>query len=415
MIKRYIKKDIINHLNAKEITLLTGPRQVGKTTLLKEIISELKANDKKVVFFNLDIDSDAKHFETQDLLLKKTSLEIGDEDGYIFIDEIQRKPNAGIFLKGLYDKNIPYKLVATGSGSLELKEKIHESLLGRKRLFEMMPVTFMEFADYKTNYHYSGQLIDFFKLELQQAENLLNEYLNFGGYPRIVTESKADERLKIIDEIFRSYVEKDLVYLMNIERPDAFNMLLQLISSQVGQIINYNQLATQLNLSLKSLKKYLWYAEKTFSLQRITPYSTNLNKEITKAPQYYFTDIGLRNHAVGMMGNVQMGNQIGYVFQNLVYNTLKEYVAWKGWSIHFWRTTDKAEVDFIINKKYKVLPVEVKFGKISSPTISRSFRSFLNKYHPPEAWLISPYYENEITINDTVVKFLPFYKVYEKE
>jgi len=115
------------------------------------------------------------------------------------------------------------------------------------------------------------------------------------------------------------------------------------------------------------------------------------------------------------MGNVQVGNQAGYVFQNLVFIMLKEYVAWKGWSIHFWRTTDKAEVDFVINKKNQILPVEVKFGKMTKPILSRSFRSFVKKYEPKEAWLISPFYNNEIQLENTRVRFLPFYKIYEEE
>ena len=123
----------------------------------------------------------------------------------------------------MYDKDIPYKLVATGSGSLELKEKIHESLSGRKRIFEMMPVTFLEFIDYKTGYKYTSQLQEFLALELQEMQSLLHEYLNYGGYPRIVTETQSNEKLKLIDEIFRSYVEKDLVYLLKNRKTRFFS------------------------------------------------------------------------------------------------------------------------------------------------------------------------------------------------
>ncbi|MBN2663214.1 MAG: AAA family ATPase [Bacteroidales bacterium] len=174
-------------------------RQIGKTTILNEIIKDLKAEHKKVLFLNLDIDSHSTYFKTQETLLQKNNLEIG-QDGFVFIDEIQRLENAGLFLKGLYDRNLKYKFVITGSGSLELKEKNHESLAGRKRLFEMMPVNFFEFVNFKTNYKYEDKLNLFFEIEKQQTDLLLNEYLNFGGYPRIITENKISEKLLLINE-----------------------------------------------------------------------------------------------------------------------------------------------------------------------------------------------------------------------
>jgi predicted AAA+ superfamily ATPase len=414
-IKRSLKQEIVSHLDKKEIILLTGARQVGKTTLMMEIIQDLKRKDEKVLFLNLDNDAHTPFFESQEILLKKASLELGENAGYIFIDEIQRKQNAGLFLKGIYDRNLPYKLVVTGSGSLELKEKIHESLAGRKRIFEMMPVTFLEFVNYKTNYRYEENTVTFLDIHKSECETLLNEYLNYGGFPRIVTEPVSDEKLKLIDEIFRSYIEKDIVYLLQIERPEVFKMLIQILASQVAQLINFSSLATQIGLSVPTLKKYLWYAEKTFCLQRITPYFSNYTKEIVKSPMYYFTDIGLRNFAIGSMGNLLHSNQLGFVFQNLVHHLLRVHVAWKGWSLHYWRTTDKAEVDFVIDKKNGVLPIEVKFGPIHQLTVSRSFRSFVEKYNPPEAWLVNPSHQAEIRIKNTLIRFLPFYKIPEQD
>jgi predicted AAA+ superfamily ATPase len=409
-IKRTLTKEITDHLNHKEITMITGARQVGKTTLLCEIQERLIKDGHKVLFLNLDNESHSKYFESQDSLIKKASLELGNS-GYIFIDEIQRKQNAGIFLKGLYDQQLPYKIVVTGSGSLELKEKIHESLAGRKRQFEMMPVSFKEFVNFKTDYRYENRIEAFFEVETQKCQILLNEYLNYGGYPRIVTEPLAEEKHKLMDEIFRSYIEKDLVYLMQIERPEVFKMLVQILANQTGMPVNYSLLASQVNLSVLTLKKYLWYAEKTFCLQLVSPYYTNFTKEITKAPVYYYTDLGLRNYGIGQMGNLKLSSQLGFVFQNFIFNILREHAAGKGWSVHYWRTTDKAEVDFVINKKNELLPVEVKYGQINKPNISRSFRSFIEKYKPREAWLVSTDYENEITINETKVRFLPFYRI----
>ena len=158
MIRRKVEHLLKKQLSKKEITILIGARQVGKTTVIKKIISELRGKGNKVVFFNLDFESDARYFESQELLLKKIRLELGDSPGYVFVDEIQRKEDAGRFLKGIYDLDLPYKFVVTGSGSLQLKEKISESLTGRKRLIEMYPVSFEEFVDYKTKYKYSDRL-----------------------------------------------------------------------------------------------------------------------------------------------------------------------------------------------------------------------------------------------------------------
>ncbi len=412
LIKRQIKPEIIEHLEKKEITIITGARQTGKTTLLLEIKKELQLKGNNVLFLNLDNDSHSIHFKTQDTLLKKIELEIGFE-GFVFIDEIQRLKNAGLFIKGIYDRNTNYKFVLTGSGSIELKENIQESLAGRKRLFEMMPVSFIEFVNFKTDYKYNDKISDFFEIEEEKTRILLNEYLNFGGYPQIVTETQLSEKLKLIDEIFTSYVEKDLVYLLKIERPETFKLLVKLLAALNGNIINYSELASRANLSVITLKKYLWYAEKTFCIHYISPFFTNAMKEITKAPVYYFNDLGLRNHALGQMGKLTLNQQFGFVFQNFIFHLLKDELKWKNQSIHFWRTTDKAEVDFVINPNGDtILPIEVKYGIIKKPSVSRSFRSFINKYAPTEALIVNRNYAEDIRINDTIVKFLPFYKLY---
>jgi predicted AAA+ superfamily ATPase len=137
MIKRKIEAKIVEQLSRKEITIVIGARQVGKTTIIRKIIMDIQNHGDKAIFLNLDFESDARFFESQELLLKKISLEFGDEPGYIFIDEIQRKEDAGRFLKGIYDLDLPYKFVVTGSGSMQLREKVGESLTGRKRLIQM--------------------------------------------------------------------------------------------------------------------------------------------------------------------------------------------------------------------------------------------------------------------------------------
>ncbi len=183
MIRRAIYSDIKKHLTQKEISVITGPRQSGKTTIMELLRKDLVKNGERTIYLNLDIEWDRPHFDSQSALIKKLELELGKKGGYVFIDEIQRKENAGLFLKGLYDLKLPYKFIVSGSGSLELKEKIHESLAGRKRLFELTTITFKEFINHKTDYKYEDSLSAFFEIEKKRTQAFLLEYMNFGGYP----------------------------------------------------------------------------------------------------------------------------------------------------------------------------------------------------------------------------------------
>ena len=187
IIKRKLFDEIKEHLDKKEISLIVGPRQVGKTTIMKELKNYLEKEGGKVLFLSLDYEADSIFFNSQEDLLRKIKLELGNDRGFVFIDEIQRKENAGIFLKGIYDLGLPYKFIISGSGSLELKEKINESLAGRTRNFFMDPVDFEEFVDFKTDYKYQGKLKEFLETEKQKSFNLLKEYMSFGGYPMAVS------------------------------------------------------------------------------------------------------------------------------------------------------------------------------------------------------------------------------------
>ncbi len=413
MIKRTIYPSIFRHLKAKEITIITGARQIGKTTLLKQISKELVQQNKKIQFFNLDIPSDNTYFANQENLLQKIKLEIGTKGGYIFIDEIQRKENAGLFLKGLYDRDLPYKWIVSGSGSLELKEKIQESLAGRKRMFEMYPVTFAELLHYKTDYKYESDLSAYLTIEHQQVRLLLKEYLNYGGYPRIVTEESSKEKRLLLEEIFRSYIERDITTLLSLNRPDAFTLLIRLLADRIGSPINYSTLSNQTGISLPTLKKYLWYAEKTFIIKIIRPFFRNVKKELTKTPIAYFVDLGLRNYSLGLLGNVGEAHNSGLLFENFIFQILYEKASNNGWQVKYWRTKDKAEVDFVLDKGFEVVPIEVKYQELKRPTISRSFRSFMEKYQPKKAYLVNLSLETELEIENTKVNIIPYYKLLE--
>lgn len=409
----YIKRDLFEklkeHLSAKEISLIIGPRQAGKTTLMKALKDFLDDTGEKTLFLNLDYENDKRFFSDQDNLIGKIKLELGSAGGYVFIDEMQRKEDAGIFLKGIYDLGLPYKFIVSGSGSLELKEKIHESLAGRKRVFELNTVSFKEFADFKTGYRYKNKLLEFFKVEEKKGELLLEEYLNFGGYPRIVMEEKLSEKVKLIDEIFRSYLERDIAYLLKIEKTEAFSRMIKLLAAQTGNLINYSEIASNLNISVPTLRKYAWYAEKTFVINLLSPFFRNARKEITKSPVAYFSDLGLRNYALNIFGHVPE-NQIGFLFQNLIANIAREKLAGLSASLHFWRTKDRAEVDLIIEQGDKILPIEVKYKHTQGAHIEKSLINFISKYSVEEAWVVNLSFKGERIIGKSKVRFIPLYE-----
>jgi len=407
-IQRFILDDLREHLSRKEITLISGPRQAGKTTLMKELIGEINRAGKRTFFLDLDFEPDKLHFESQNALIDRIRLEFGDSAGTVFIDEIQRKKDAGIFLKGIYDRDLPIKFVVTGSGSLELKEKIHESLFGRKRIFEVLPVSFAEFADYQTEYKYSSRLGELFRLEPERYNRMLKAYLDYGGYPKVILESAHQERLNQINEICSSYIDRDIVSLLGVDQPEAFYRMIRFLAAHTGKLTDFAEIARATGISVSTVKKYIWYAEKTYILKKVTPYHTNKVKEITKSPVYYFTDPGFRNFFLGEFGTANSKSDAGFLFQNLVFLELHRLADRHVWSIHYWRTTDGAEVDFVIDRKNNLLPVEVKYSTLSAPLITRSLRSFIEKYKPENAWVISPGYSNKTLVNDCHIDFISF-------
>lgn len=410
-IKRDVFSGLAAHLKKKEITLLTGPRQAGKTTLMLQLQDYLKKKGEGTLFLSLDFERDAPHFLTQKALLDRIALELGRKKGYVFIDEIQRKENAGLFLKGIYDMQAPYKFIVSGSGSVELKEKVHESLAGRKRMFELNTVSLKEFINFRTGYKYESRLDRYFQINKAEGSGLLMEYLNFGGYPRVILEDTLDEKLKIIDEIYRSYIEKDIAYLLRVERIDAFGNLIRLLAAQTGSLVNINELSSTLGISVQTVKNYIAYAEKTFIIKRVTPYFRNIRTEISKSPLIYFNDLGMRNFAMRRFGGYTLLPDLGFIFQNLIYHLLHEKYPYGGSTIHFWRTKDRAEVDFVINRGEDVIPVEVKCRELKDKTIARSLRSFITRYKPKEAWIVNINFKHEETVEGTRVKFIPFFEL----
>lgn len=187
------------------------------------------------------------------------------------------------------------------------------------------------------------------------------------------------------------------------------------MASQIGGLVNINELSSTLGISAVTVKNYLWYLQHTYILRKVTPFFTNIRKEITKSPLFYFSDLGLCNFALGIFGQDTTNiAKKGFLFENFVFNILNEYIEPFA-KIHDWRTKDKAEVDFVITKGLEPIPIEVKYRYMKKPEITRSFRNFLAKYHPSIAYVVHLGAKSTEKIDDTKIYFLPYYEfLFEK-
>lgn len=325
----------------------------------------------------------------------------------MFIDEAQRKEDAGRFFKGIYDMNLPDKFILSGSGSLELKEKIHESMAGRKRMFELLPVSFYEFAAFRTDYRYEDRLLSFLAHDHMYTVSLLDEYMQFGGYPQVIVASSAAEKQHVINEIYQSYLIRDISFLLGIEKTDAFTNLVRVLTSNAGKLTAVAELSTTLSISVPTVKNYLWYLEKTYIIHRVPPYFKNARTEISKMPRFYFYDLGLRKFAAQEEGVGAARD--GFVFENFVFLLLYEYAQSSFTPVRFWRTKSGAEVDFILDRGTTPIAIEVKYTPLREPVIGKSLHSFVQRYNPPHAYIVTKEYMREIQVGSTTIHFIPFY------
>src|SRR3989344_2523533 len=412
MIKRKILFELEEHLSSDQMTILVGSRQVGKTYLMNVLREGVEKKCEKTVSLNLDLSEDAPRFVSQATLVAYLELTIGKERAFVFIDEIQRVKNAGLFLKGLADMKLPYKFIISGSGSLELKAKIPESAAGRKILFQVDPISFEEFVNFKTDYQYEEKLKDFFALEEGKTTRLFSEYLVFGGYPLVVLAETASAKQKQMGEIYRSYIDRDIKDLLNLEKTDEFSNLLKTLASQIGSMITITELANTIGIDEKTVKHYLWYLEQTFIVQKVTPFYRNVRSEITKAPIYYFLDNGLRNWLLWLFGLPDIPGPLGgYLFENIIFNMLRQQFDITPTQIHFWRTKDQAEVDFVLQTGLEVIPVEAKYTKLKDSRVGKSFKNFVIKYKPKRGYIVHLGENLETKMDGTQISFIPIHNL----
>ena len=201
---------------------------------------------------------------------------------------------------------------------------------------------------------------------------------------------------------------KDIYYLLKVEKEEVFSNLVRLIASQTGMIVNYAELSSTLGISYRTLRSYLWYLEKTFILDKVTPFFKNTRKEITKSPVFYFIDLGMRNFANGSFdwGGVQNAD---FVFQNFIYNILSDKLKEKMAKINFWRTKDGAEVDFVVLVGSEEFPIEVKNRHLEKVEGNRSLMSYIEKYHPKKAIVVNLSLQGQKKVKGTQLIAIPYW------
>lgn len=403
MIKRNIVNKINNYMKTDDIIVLHGARQVGKTTIMKMVYENIKMSK---YYFDLE---DSRFLalcnngieEILNFLQQKGIIKDTKEKCYIFIDEVQYLSNPTALLKLTHDHYKNIKLIVSDSSSFNIKKKFKDSLVGRTINFEIFPLTFEEFLVFKQ------QEIDLTKqltnsIVQEKLTSLYKEFVLFGGYPKIVLTNEIEKKETYLQQIIDTYINRDIKDLANIKYIDRFNKLIQVLSSQTGQLLNVNELSNTTKLARQTIEEYLFILESTYIIKIVPPYYNNVRSELFKMPKIFFYDTGI----LSMLWLKMLSKEIvGSMFETSIFSELlKKY---KKENIYFWRTQDKKEIDFIIKDKQSVIPIEAKINNIHFSKTSMNY--FVNNYKTPDNYCISLTGNNEKTSN---VKFIKPWDIY---
>ncbi len=358
--ERSLYADILNFMPSKQFAIITGARQVGKTSLLRALYGDLKKQEAAVFYLSFEdpfiLDAINKHPERVFDYISARPQRILDGPSvnkiYLLIDEVQYAKDPSHFLKLLYDtyeENL--KIVATGSSAFYIDRKFKDSLAGRKRIFRLNTLNFREFLVFQNredlcseldisrerpHYQspYSGHLRDSF-----------GHYLRFGGYPAVALESDEREKRLILDELKNAYVRRDVME-SKITNAFHFYTLMKILAEQTGNLMNKNDLSNELKLDAKTVDSYIQILEKCFHISLLRPFFMNIRKELTKMPKVFFNDLGLRNALVNRFETVPDRADKGALLENYFFLRLTE--KYDAEQVFFWHTTSGQEVDFVV-------------------------------------------------------------------
>ncbi len=407
---RKIEEKLDKWMDRREALIIRGPRQSGKTTLLLHL--KEKYGGIYITFEDEDMlntfDTAPKEFVERFLREGKTVL---------FLDEAQYSKRVGKNVKLLFDLfSDKVKIVVTGSGSFDIKVEVGKYLVGRSIYFELLPLTFEEFLLWKAKdlhkifVEYRSQLEEFIRsgkeIDVQPAfqkefDSFLEEYLLFGGFPAIVKEKDEKVKVELLKNLTRTYIEKDVFFFLNIREIEKFRKLINYLSLTVGSILELSSLMREIGMDYRTLDNYISILLNTYIIHLVPPYYKNLVTELKKSKKVYFTDTGLRNSLINNFLPLENRIDKGALLENFVYNELKSL----GYNIKYWRTTGKAEIDFIIEEQNQVIPVEVKsLGKIK-----RGFINFIEAYKPKNAIVFTDKDFTVKKVNSTKIAYVPHF------
>ncbi len=425
-------------MESENIILLTGARQTGKTSMLYLLIRHLLKSGvppSGIFYFDLENIHDfnlingLKDFNDFWSVLKDNGW-AGQDRVYVFIDEIQHLDRPSSFLKYLYDHYKPrLKFIVTGSSSLEIKKKFTDRLTGRVFRFNVRPLDFQEFLQFRkedelkkalewANFRFwlTGEepekaIHDINPSHISRVNVLLKEYLICGGYPGVSLKSNPLIMQKDLQEIYSLYIRRDIKDIGEIADIDGYNKLVTLLCLQTGGLIKEQELSVSSGLSRPTIKKYLFLLENTFVLGLLLPFYTNKRKEITKSPKVYFEDVGLRNAVINNFVPPDRRSDGGAILENFVYTQLsRQKGGYEG--LRFWRSQSKKEVDFIWQEGTdEIYPIEVKTRFSRRQPVPPGLRSFISEYTPPRAFILHTGGFNVMDFKNTRIYLVPVWAV----
>lgn len=358
LIKRILLEKLCQALTPGKVIVLYGPRQAGKTTLVTELASQLT---QRCLMINADEQVYRDALSSQD---SRILGELIGEHEVVIIDEAQRVTNIGLNLKIMVDRYPQTAIIATGSASFDLANKICEPLTGRKLTYTLFPVSFAEIAAMEGMF---------------AAKQQLERLLVWGGYPAIITPESAASRERLLNELVGSYLYRDLWMFNGIRRSEKIVDLLRLLALQIGQEVSIAELATSLAMHRNTVERYLDLLEKTFVIFKRSGFSRNLRNEICKNDRYYFLDNGVRNSLIQNYNPLHLRPDVGQLWENfLMVERLKaNSYSERAVNSYFWRTYDQKEIDLIEERGGQLLGFEFKWQR--KPRQS-NLQTFTNAY-----------------------------------
>ncbi|MDD4467502.1 MAG: ATP-binding protein [Candidatus Pacebacteria bacterium] len=343
MIKRILEDTINKWLFKGKIIILYGPRQVGKTTLVKEIA---KKHGNEGNYINCESIENKMALEDHNPERLKKFLGAGN---FFIFDEAQKVKNIGTTLKLLIDTYPDIQIIATGSSSFDLSNKINEPLTGRAIEFILYPISYQELC---------------LTFSEREAKTLLSHLLRYGSYPALIGKSDK-ETTTLLQTISSQYLYKDIFDFEDIRKPDLLLKLLQLLSFQVGNEVSINEIATKLEVSTKIVSRYIDLLEKAFVIFRLTALSRNPRNEIGKKQKIYFYDIGIRNSIIQRLMPLEIRDDVGNLWENfcIIERKKKLHYSLNYANHYFWRSLTGMEVDYVEEAEGKINGYEFKWSK----------------------------------------------------